>query len=71
MSALNNYNNFTEDYDTDMFDVPMLLRDSSIQQQQQHRLQGPDNWLLGKHERRGFFGEEEMDIEDLIQQSAI
>ncbi len=63
MSAFHNdNNNFPGAYDTDMYNVPLLLRDLSIQQQ-------PEGWLLGKHER-GFFGEEEMDLEEVIQQSA-
>jgi len=48
------------------FDVPLLLRGFS----NQDPLQGPEDWLLGKHERGFFFGDEEMDLDYLIQQNA-
>lgn len=49
----------------DMFSVPLLLRGFSNQEP----LQGPEDWHLGKHER-DFFGDEDMDIDKLIQQNA-
>ena len=67
MSTFNNHDNFTSPYDTDEFNVPRLLRGSSIQEQYlQH---GTEDWVLGKHVR-GFFDDEEMDIDQCIQQNA-
>jgi hypothetical protein len=65
MSTLNNHDDFAEPYDMDIFNVPLLLRGLSIQEP----LQGPEDWHLGKHER-GFFGDEERDLDELIQQNA-
>ena len=66
MSIFNNDNNYADPYNTNIFNVPRLLRDSSIQQQY---LLEPEYWTLGKHER-GFFEQEAMDIDDLREQSA-
>ena len=65
MSAFNNDNNQPEAYDLNIFSVPRVLRGFSIQDP----LQGPEDWLLGKHERGFFFGEE-LDLDELIQQNA-
>ena len=66
MSAFNNQNNFTDPYNTNMFNLPQLLRDSSFQVQY---LQETEDLFLGKHER-GFFEDEDMDIDSLREQSA-
>jgi hypothetical protein len=66
MSAFDKDNNFTDPYNTDKFNVPQLLRDSSIQE---HYPQEPEYWVLGKHER-SFFDEDPQDIEEYIKQNA-
>ena len=63
MATFSNHNNYLSPYDTDEFNVPRLLRGSSIQEQYlQH---GTEDWVLGKHVR-GFFDDEEMDIDQCI-----
>ena len=54
MSGFNNHNNLTSPYDTDKFNVPLLLRGSSMQE---HYLQETEDWGLGKHDRC-FFDED-------------